>query len=430
MIQNNRGITVAVIGAGSRGVGYARYFLSNPVAGKVVAVADPDSERLKKLSDQHFVHEVHRYANYQAFFEQPKMCDAVLICTMDQQHYEPTMMALEKGYHVMVEKPMSPDPIETLDMSRQADNVGKILMVGHVLRYSPFFYKIKSLLHSGAIGDVISIDLIENVGHIHYSHSFVRGNWGNSRRSSFMLMSKSCHDIDILHWLIDKPCVKVSSFGSLMHFNSNNAPEGSTANCFDGCIVERSCPYSANRIYVERGEWLWQVTQSERKEDRIRALQEGPYGRCVYRCDNDVVDHQVVSMEFETGITASFTMIAFTTEEYRTIKVFGTKGQLRSHMGKNEIVVSTFNGDVEKFNPATHAGGHFGADPLLVEDFVTQVNSGHVTGGRTHAKTSADSHLITFAAEQARLQGEVVEMAEYVSNLSNRLSSAYIDNKL
>lgn len=416
--ENHNGIKVAIIGAGSRGLGYADYFRSNPAAGTVVAVAEPNRERTDLIAGLHQIPAEQCYDSFEAFFAQPKMCDAVMICTMDRLHYEPTMLALEKGYHVMVEKPMSPEPEEVLAMAKKADETGNILMVGHVLRYSPFFHKLKSVVESGVIGKLVSVDLIENVGNIHYSHSYVRGNWGNSKKSTFMLLSKSCHDIDILHWLVDQPCKRVASFGSLMHFHEGQAPEGSTGRCLDGCAVERTCAYSANRIYVERGEWLWQVTLSDRKEERLKAIQDGPYGRCVYRCDNDIVDHQVVSMEFENGVTASFSMMAFTTEGYRTIKLFGTNGQIRGHMEKNEIEISTFDGEVEVIKPMTRPGGHFGADPLLVEDFVIQVRKGMQGKGRTNASASAESHLITFAAEEARLKGQVVELDRYVSGLT------------
>lgn len=414
--------SVAVLGAGLRGAMYADYFLENPGIGKVIAVAEPNTERLTTFAEKHQISEQYRFDTFQAFFKLPKMCDAVLICTMDRLHYEAAMMALEKGYHVFVEKPMSPDPRETLVMANKADETGRVLMVGHVLRYTPFFYKLKTLLHSGTIGKIVSLDLIENVEHIHYSHSFVRGNWGNSERSSFMLLSKSCHDIDIIHWLINQPCVRVSSFGSLMHFKEENAPLGSTVRCLDGCAVERSCPFSARKVYIENNTWYKAITPSGKKEDRLKAIEEGPYGRCVYRCDNDVVDHQVVAMEFEGGVTANFSMVALTQDNTRTIKIFGTEGQIRGHMGRNEIQIARWDGNVETIQPKSNGSGHGGGDHLLIEDFIIQIKNDNPDGGRTCARNSAESHLITFAAEEARIRGQIIHLQQYIDELENTKS--------
>ena len=412
--------TLAVLGAGLRGNIYAEYFLENPGVGTVTAVAEPDAERLNAFAEKHGIPEQGRFLACEEFLSKPKMCDAVLICTQDRQHYDAVMSALEKGYHVFVEKPMSPDPRETLAMAKKAEEKGLLLIVGHVLRYTPFFHKLKTLIDDGKIGEVVSLDLIENVEHIHYSHSFVRGNWGNSGRSSFMLLSKSCHDIDIIHWLIGHSCLKVSSFGSLKHFTSENAPAGSTERCLDGCAVERTCPYSARKIYVERDSWYYRaITNSDRKEDRLKAIAEGPYGRCVYRCDNDVVDHQVVAMEFEDGITASFSMVGLTHDNTRTIKIFGTKGQIRGHMSKNEIEIANWDGEIEIIRPKTNRSGHGGGDHLIMEEFAQLLQTGDTSGGRTSGRKSADSHLIAFAAEASRVRGQTVSLQEYIGELKD-----------
>lgn len=419
LLHNERNMySVAVLGAGQRGTIYAEYFLEHPGIGKVVAAAEPDPERLRKFAEAHRIPEQRQYRTSQQFLALPKQCDAVLICTMDRLHYDAAMSAFEKGYHVFVEKPMSPDPEQSLAMAKKAEEKGLLLMVGHVLRYTPFFHKLKTIVEAGTIGEIVSVDMIENVEHIHFSHSYVRGNWASSARSSFMLLSKSCHDIDVLHWLIDRPCVRVSSFGSLQHFTPNNAPEGSTDRCLDGCAVERSCPYSARKVYLERDTWYRAITNADDKEGRLKAIQEGPYGRCVYRCDNDAVDRQIVAMEYEGGVTASFSMIGLTHDNTRTIKIFGTKGQIRGHMSKNEIEIARFDGEIECIRPKVHRGGHGGGDHFIIEDFMIQLQSGRSGGGRASGASSADSHLITFAAEESRIRGQVVTLASYVEALS------------
>lgn len=414
--------TVAVLGAGARGNAYSSYLLSNPHAGRIIAVADADAERLERFGELHRVPRHLRFSDYEQFLQQPKMTDAVLICLQDKLHYEATIAALEKGYHVMVEKPMSPEPLETLHMAEKAEEAGRVLTVCHVLRHTPFFEKIKQLIRQNAIGDVVSIDLIENVEHIHYSHSYVRGNWSNSSQASTMLLSKSCHDIDIVHWLVDKTCTRVSSFGSQYYFNAGFAPQGATKRCTDGCAVERSCPFSAIRVYVENDSWYSYITNSSDKASRMTAIRQGPYGRCVYYSDNDVVDHQVVLMEFEKGVTASFTMNAFTKENTRTIKVFGTHGQIRGHMSKNEIEVSNWAGETELIKPRTSASGHGGGDHRLMQDFLAQLGSDHPVEGRTGARASAESHLIAFAAEESRLKGTIVDLSQYASALRRTLA--------
>lgn len=422
-MDNNTGITVAVIGTGLRGFDYSEYLLKNPHAGTIVAAVDPNPERLHSFSTKHSIPEDKRFDTFVSFFEKPKMCDAVLICTQDRMHYLPTMRALEMGYHVFVEKPMSHDLREVLAMAQKADQAGRVLMVGHVLRYTPFFEKMKAILNNGSIGKIVSIDLIENVSHLLYTHSFVRGNWNNSESSNFMLLAKSCHDIDILHWLINKSCERVSSFGTLSYFTASNAPEGSTERCTDGCKVERTCPFSAIRTYVENNDYPYtyhqaNIVDSIRKEDKLKAIKEGPYGRCVYHCDNNVVDHQVVSMEFEEGITANFSMVGLSQDQGRTIKIFGTAGQIRGHSEKNEIEILRYNGESEIVRPRISSSAHGGGDDLLVEDFLLQVKSGNTRGGRTTAATSANSHITTFAAEEARLCRKVVEIKDFIQQFT------------
>jgi len=405
---------IAILGTGDRGKVYANYILKNPNMAVIVALADTNQSRLEECAAKYGVAQEGMFASYQAFLQQPKMCDAVVVSLQDSLHYAAAMAALERGYHVLVEKPMSMHPHEILQMEQKSAETGHLLMVCHVLRYTPFFEKIKFLLDTQQIGQIMSIDLIENIGNIHFSHSYVRGNWSNEQRASSALMSKSCHDIDILHWLIDKPCRQVASFGSLTYFNSQNAPVGSTDRCLDGCAVERNCVYSANTIYVETDGWHRAIMTTDDKEVRMKAIQEGPYGRCVYKCDNNVMDHQVVLLDFEGGATASFSMMAFTQEGGRTIKVFGTEGQLRGHMEKNEIEVSLFNGETEIFKPRNAHSGHFGGDYFIMEDFLTQVKKGNARGGRTGAKVSAESHLITLAAEQARRENRVVSLQSFI----------------
>ena len=412
-------ITAVLIGAGLRGMDvYAAYALQNPGEIKFVAVAEPNETRRSMFCKAHNIPEENSFTSWQERLGRPRMADTAFICTQDRMHYKPTLEALEKGYHILLEKPMSNNMSECMEMERCAARNKRFISVCHVLRYSPFYAALKDIIAGGKIGDIMSIQQTENVAYWHQAHSFVRGNWRNAGESSPMILQKSCHDMDIISWLIDQKCTKVSSFGSLSHFKSSNAPEGSPKRCLDGCPVSGSCIYYAPGQYLT-GDTGWPtsaISNDLSLEGRTKALKEGPYGRCVYHCDNDVVDHQVVNLEFERGATASFTMCAFTADGGRTIKAMGTKGQIRGHMEKNEIEVHIFGEKQAEAYPVLNyeitgdsaAYGHGGGDYGLMKDFVRLVSSGSEADGLTSARASLQSHLMAFAAEISRLENRTV----------------------
>jgi predicted dehydrogenase len=268
-------------------------------------------------------------------------------------------------------------------------------------------------MDSGILGEIVSIQHLEPVEHIHMSHSFVRGNWRNSKESNPMILSKSCHDLDILRWLIGKPCKRLSSFGSLKLFKTENAPDGSTMRCTDGCKVEALCPYSALKIYHHRKTWLGHLEIEDHEDDTIlNALKIGPYGRCVYHCDNDVVDHQIVSLEFEDQITAAFSMEAFTHYGGRRTRVMGTMGDIIGDM--NTLTVTDFRTGEQNIWDANKAtefkSGHGGGDYGLEHDFIQAVSQQDASLLTSTIEESMESHLMGFRAEESRLQGTVVEV--------------------
>ncbi|MFB9327964.1 Gfo/Idh/MocA family protein [Paenibacillus aurantiacus] len=411
-------VTVALIGAGLRGINYLDYALQHPDELQVVAVAEPVAQRRDSFKSKHRLTDDQCFASWDEFFAAPKLADAVLICTQDQQHFEPTMKALEAGYHVLLEKPMSPDAKECILMGEKASQVDRVFSICHVLRYTHFFATIKHLLDSGAIGKLQSITHNENVGYWHQAHSFVRGNWSKKAESSPMILAKSCHDLDILLWLAGSDCTRVSSFGSLSHFTSKQAPEGAPLRCLDGCPVSDECLYYAPKHYLtEDTNWPTSAISDDLSyEARYKALQEGPYGRCVYHCDNDVVDHQVVNLEFANSVTVAFTMSAFTRDVSRTIKLMGSNGEIRGAMEKNEIEIIRFGSDsVERISLEDKGGhvGHGGGDMGLIKDFVQLVSEDGRRQGLTSANQSVQSHLMAFAAEQSRVEGRVIDLASY-----------------
>ncbi len=422
-------LTAVLIGAGGRGrFVYGAYAEKYPEQLKIVSVAEPDNERREMIAKAHTIPFSRLYDSWEEVLTNRRIADIAIISTQDQMHYEPTLRAMELGYDVLLEKPMSPNIDEVIGMALASREHNRLLTVSHVLRYTPFWSKIKELITTGSIGEVVSVQLNENVGYFHMAHSFVRGQWNKARDSSPMILQKSCHDMDILFWLIDRRCLRVSSFGSLKHFCSENAPAGSAFRCTDGCAVERECPYSAIRIYREdkTNEWSRFITNELTDAGIEHALQKGPFGRCVYHCDNDVVDHQVVNMEFEGGATASFTMSGFSHDVSRTVQIMGTHGEIRGYMEKNEITLFPFGQEPIKLTPAIGEGGHSGGDEGLIREFLKEVRNKHPMSnqGLTSAETSLQSHLIAFAAEKSRLNnGNSVELATM-----EQLSNVYVNS--
>jgi len=413
-------VTAAMLGAGDRGMGvYGSYALDHPRELQFIGVAEPDPSRRSRFQSMHQIHDDNVFFSWEELLSRPQFADAVLICVQDHMHYEAAVKAMERGYHILMEKPISNNLEECIALEKLAKSYDKVFSVCHVLRYTDFFSMLKKLVDESSIGKLISIQHNENVGYWHQAHSFVRGNWRNAEQSSPMILAKCCHDMDILLWLAGADCRTLSSFGSLAHFKSENAPIGAPERCLDGCPAERDCPYHAAKIYLtDNTDWPTSVISSDPSlEARAKALMEGPYGQCVYRCDNNVVDHQVVNMEFANGVTAVFTMCAFTHEFSRTIKLMGTKGEIRGHMGKNEIEFTNFNtGAKQLFQLASSSSGHGGGDANMMYDFVRLLQGDRNAGGKTAISRSVQSHVMAFAAEASRLQKKIINLEEFVNS--------------
>ena len=404
-------ITAVVLGAGSRGENYASYDKVAPQDLKIVAVAEPREDRRVRFAQAHGIAPENCFSSWEELLNRPRMADAAFVCTLDDDHMAPSIRALEQGYHILLEKPMSNREDECIAIEAAAEKAGKHMAVCHVLRYTAFYETLKKLLDDGAIGDVMAITQIENVAYWHQAHSFVRGNWRDSVETSPMILAKCCHDMDILLWLTGKRCKRVQSFGNLGHFRPENAPEGAPLRCLDGCPHAESCIYYAPKIYLT-GNTGWPVdvlTTDLTPEGIEKALREGPYGRCVYHCDNDVVDRQIVNLELEDGVICSHVMTAFTANCCRQLKILGTLGQIQADMSTNEIRLWPFGGtertvEVVQSDHSGHGGGDYG----LLRDFIRVLRHGGES--RSSAKASLQSHLICFAAERSRLENRVIEL--------------------
>lgn len=436
--------TLAIIGAGNRGNdAYGGWVERHPHQAKLVALADPDPQRRWHMAARHGLAEDRLFPSWEALLARPRLADGLIVATPDHLHVAPALQALALGYDILLEKPIAPTLEETLALARAVGwsegrgtrpSAGGALegfvTIAHVLRYTPFFTTLKRLLDEGRIGRLMTMQYTENIGYWHFAHSYVRGNWRRLDQSSPMILAKACHDLDMLRWLAGAPCQKVASFGELSWFRKENKPEGAPPRCSDGCPVGDECPFNAVTFYVEglaeHHGWPVSVISTDTSpQARMQALREGPYGRCVYQCDNDVVDHQVTVLQFENGVTATFNVTAFTEENTRTLKLMGSHGEIRGHLDKGELEIRTFGrpgmrgGGVrsaEQYEVVhTSAGpGHAGGDAGLMAAFVEQIRRrkrGEDPGEmRTSLFEALESHFMAFAAERSRAESTVVTL--------------------
>lgn len=420
-------LKIGLIGAGNRGKDiYANFILNSTDEAQVISVAEPNDIRREQVVKAHNIQPEFIFNTWEDFLAKDKFCDAIFLATGDDLHFEPIIIAMEKGYDILLEKPMSNKAEECLKIADMAEHYGVKVMVCHVLRYTPFFSKLKELIDSGIIGEVVDIQHNENIGNFHFAHSFVRGNWRNSNETSPLILQKSCHDLDILSWLLNgSPCKEIVSFGSLKHFKKENAPANSSTRCLQCSLID-TCIYSPKKIYYNNiGAWPTLVaTEIQTEEALTNSLEHNQYGRCVYHCDNNVVDNMVSIIQFENGVNVTFNLCAFTDDVCRTIKIMGTKGEIRGNDLKNNIEVYEFgqgtgrfdNGAMTRITPDVLIGGHGGGDTGLMHDFI-DLCLGRKNDSRTNPRTSLESHLMAFAAEKSRVEGKVINIKEFIESL-------------
>ncbi len=404
-------ITVITCGAGSRGNVYGNYAAQYPTQLDIVGVAEPIAIRNERYTKKHNIKDENRFKTWEDVFKRPKFADAVLITTPDNLHYGPCMKALELGYHVLLEKPISPSEKECRDILAMTKKTGKIVAVCHVLRYAPYFEELRKIMQSGVLGKVVSIQHIEPIEHTHMSQSYVRGNCHNSKETTPIILAKSCHDLDILRWMIGKQSKSIHAQGDVSWFKKANAPEGSTARCTDGCKVEATCPYSALKQYYRERKRTYVFDMPEEKEKHVDHIMEKlkttNYCRCVYRMENDQPDHYTTNILFEDGVTCSFSMEAFTSYEGRRTRVMGSLGDI---VGDMTTMVHTdfLTGKKTEWKNATDM--HGGGDWRLVANWIEAISKNDASLLTSTIDASIESHLMGFAAEQSRKENKVVQI--------------------
>lgn len=408
--EKDRPVSIVAIGAGNRTIKYLEYIVRHPEKARLAGVVELNDLRRENVAARFGLDASCCFSDYREFFRSPVQADAVMICTPEDMHFEPCMLAIQAGYHVLLEKPIAQSLEECLAIGEAAQKKGVIVTVCHVLRHHPYFSKIKELVSSGELGDIISINHRTSVGVDRATHGFVRGVCRKVEIATPMLISKCCHDLDFLLWLTKTRCRKLTSFGSLRWFKQKNAPEGSAERCVD-CSVESRCPFSAVDLYRNRRDWIsnFDVPEGKTIDDVIEEqLRDGLYGRCVYRCDNDVVDHQIVSMEMESEVTVNFSMDIFTLEDNRETHISLTEGEIDGN--ETCIRVRRFRGASETvydFSDIAETPFHAGADLNVVADFVDAVNLGR-QDSVTSIERSLESYRICFEAERSRKEGRTI----------------------
>ncbi|MDP9274939.1 MAG: Gfo/Idh/MocA family oxidoreductase [Chloroflexota bacterium] len=414
-----RPVELVMVGAGNRGhLAYGAFAERNPDLAKFVAVVEPDNARRARFANAHQIPAERQFRSWEEIAGRSPLAPALINATLERQHRESALGLLAAGYEMLLEKPIAPTAAECLEIASAAESHGRLLQIAHVLRYAPFFLAVREIVTSGRLGAIVSVDWRENLVYWHFAHSYIRGNWGNTTRSAPMILTKCCHDLDLLVWNFGR-CEWLSSSGSLTHFRKDAVGPEIPERCTDGCPIAEACPYFAPRVYLDRlrenpaSFSIAAVTLDRTPEGVMRALETGPYGRCVYRSDNDAVDHQVVLMHFAGGLSVSLTMQGSSHLEGRTIRIDGTRATLLANEARAEMEIHDHRtGTMERIATRKGVGGHGGGDDGLMRAFV-----GAIQGDRaavlTSARESVASHLMAFAAEQARTQHETVDLEAF-----------------
>ncbi len=423
-------VTAIIVGAGHRAFVYSELAKTNPELLKIVGVADPNPVRRKKAMEYFGFNENMCFESAQELAKHEKLADTIINGTMDEQHLETAIPLLNTGYDMLLEKPFAPNEDEMRQIVECAKKNNSKVMICHVLRYTPFYYSIKERIAKGEIGEIINIQTTEHVSYHHLSTSYVRGKWANSKKChTTMLLAKCCHDLDIMMWMMSetKPS-KISSFGGKYQFKPENAPENAGTICMKDCPLVDSCVYSTKRLYIDHPDrwsfYVWDALEGKDNptiEDKIELMKsDNPYARCIYKCDNDVVDHQSVLVEFESGATGTHNMVGGSSEPRRNIHIIGTKGEIYGNFEESKFTVLKINPspdahneecDVEEVDLKVSGdmvgayGGHGGGDERLSEDFVKYIRGEKPSLACTSIFDSVAGHLSVYLADESRENG-------------------------
>lgn len=429
-MMENRPITAIIVGAGHRSFVYSELAKTNPEMLKIVGVADPNPIRRKKAMDYFGFKEDMCFENAEELAKKGKLADTVINGTMDEQHLETAVPLLDAGYDMLLEKPFAPNEEEMRQIVNCAKKNNSKVMICHVLRYTPFYYAIKERIVNGEIGDIINIQTTEHVSYHHLSTSYIRGKWANSDKChTSMLLAKCCHDLDIIMWMMSETKPKqISSFGGKFQFKPENAPKEAGTICMKDCPLVDTCVYSTKRLYIDHpNRWafyVWDALEGKKNvtiEDKIALMKsDSPYARCIYKCDNNVVDHQSVLINFESGATGTHNMVGGSSEPRREIHIIGTKGEIFGNFEESKFTVLKIDPSPDAHNEECDVeevdlrvtgdmvgayGGHGGGDERLAADFVKFIRGEKPSLACTSIFDSVAGHLSVYLADKSRENG-------------------------
>lgn len=412
---SNSPIRVAVIGAGVRGISLARKLSSSYLRAEVVAVAELVDEKRNLFATEFRLNEAATFTDWKYLVANLSDCDAAIIATLDNQHTGPAVASLERGWHILMEKPLAINFRDCELIVKTQEERNRVVAVCHTLRFMEGFRKVKQIFDSGNIGQLVHVEHMEAIGHLRYAHNYVRGRWAREDRNTFLLLHKCSHDIDYINWLFHEPCLRVSSFGSLKYFTPANAPSGSALRCTEGCIIRDACPYYSIRLYVTSPLNGWparDICRIHTEEEHLKALKNGPFGLCVWHSDNDVVDHQVVNMEFEGGATATCTLSGYSATNGRRTRLQGTHGEILFDEAAGIISVKRFSGFDEEIIRIVTSESYHPEDQEIVDEWLSSII--HSTAVTVNAIEALRTHAVVFAAEISRKEKRIVEISELI----------------
>ena len=437
-----RKIKAAVLGCGDRGSRYAAYSLEEPEELEIIAATDINPLKLSQFKEKYFLKDDMLFPDLNGFLAKKPECDIVINCTMDEAHYETTMALLKAGYNVLLEKPITAVPAELAALGKEAERRNRSVIVCHVLRYTPFYSRIKNIIDSGKTGSIISMQMNEHVWYGHFVNAYVRGKWRSEKEcGSGLLLAKCCHDTDLMCWLNNNSAPeKVSSFGTRNFFRKENAPENSTEYCYN-CPHRGTCMFDAYKMELEKdfipfytwagiGKPLDEITE----EDKREFLKHDVYGQCVFKTDMDLVDKQCVSVQFENGSLATLTVVGGTSKAGRHLHIICEYGEIVGYIEDNKFILREFDkvnithkdtlidlsvpqAEEEKDNSVA---GHYGGDYYIMRDLVRFLNGEKTSVATTVIEDSVNGHLICYAAEKSRKTDRAVYLKEFAAAAGER----------
>jgi predicted dehydrogenase len=421
MIKNtNKPLRVAVIGAGVRGTSLARKLTSSELKAVITAVAEPDEEKRRSFAKEFNLPEEAVFSEWVSLTDKLAGCDAAIIATLDNQHAGPAVASLKRDWHILLEKPLADSFQDCKLIVKTQKNRNKVVAVCHTLRFMEGFRKVKQILSNGTIGDLVHMEHMEAIGNLRFAHNYVRGRWAREKDNTFLLLHKCSHDIDYINWLFREPCLRVSSFGSLKYFTSANAPAGSTQRCTDGCVIKDTCTYSAIGLYLNTplAEWpARDICKTHTEEEHLKAIQNGPYGLCVWHANNDVVDHQVVMMEFEGGATATCTLSGYSATNGRRTRLQGIHGEILFDEAAGTIATKRFTDHKAEISNIISPESYHPEDQEIVDEWLSSIINSTLVS--VDASEALRTHAVVFAAEMSRKENRTVEMSELM-DIPNR----------